>query len=78
MVLDGSYGSEVRGHVFSGFGGSGNITGEMMGNDVIHSSCQMRANAYSFDGNLTGASDAADANSTIIKTGSGEQIITGN
>jgi len=62
-------------HILSGLSGTGNITLGDDGTDVytLHANA---GNAYTFSGNLYNSSGAA-ADSTIIKTGSGEQIITG-
>ena len=62
-------------HILSGLSGTGNITLGDDGTDVytLHANA---GNAYTFSGNLYD-SIGAGAGSTIIKTGSGEQIITG-
>ena len=75
---DGSSGLDASdgGHIFSGLSGSGNITLGDDGSDVYTLHVNGANNSSTFSGNLTGASEV-DANSTIIKTGSGEQIITG-
>jgi autotransporter-associated beta strand protein len=73
---DGSSGFTATGsHVFSGLSGTGNIILGDDGSDVytLHANA---GNAYTFSGNLYD-SIGAGAASTIIKTGSGEQIITG-
>jgi autotransporter-associated beta strand protein len=64
------------GHIFSGLSGSGNITLGDDGSDVYTLHVNGANNSYTFSGNLTNSIGEA-ADSTIIKTGSGEQIITG-
>ena len=63
-------------HILSGLSGTGNITLGDDGTDVytLHANA---GNVYTFSGNLYNSSGEA-ADSTIIKTGSGEQIITGS
>ncbi|MDC0368190.1 autotransporter-associated beta strand repeat-containing protein [Opitutales bacterium] len=67
--------------VFSGFDGTGRLYG---GNDAnvvtIHSaSGNTGADAYVFDGNFSNASTGADSTDlTLIKSGTGDQILSGN
>jgi autotransporter-associated beta strand protein len=64
-------------HILSGLSGSGNITLGDDGSDVYTLNVNGANNSSTFSGNLYNSSGAA-ADSTIIKTGSGEQIITGS
>jgi autotransporter-associated beta strand protein len=76
---DGSSGLDASdgGHIFSGLSGSGNITLGDDGSDVYTLHVNGANNSSTFSGNLYNSSGEA-ADSTIIKTGSGEQIITGS
>lgn len=62
-------------HIFSGLDGSGNITGG--GDHIITLDVNNASNAYSFSGEIEGASDASVA-STILKTGAGKQTLSGD
>ena len=63
-------------HILSGLSGNGNITLGDDGTDVytLHANA---GNAYTFSGNIYDSSSNT-AHSKIIKTGGGEQIITGD
>jgi autotransporter-associated beta strand protein len=62
-------------HIFSGLNGSGNITGG--GDHIITLDVNNASNAYSFSGEIEGASNASVA-STILKTGAGKQTLSGD
>ena len=62
-------------HIFSGLDGSGNITGG--GDHIITLDVNNASNAYSFSGEIEGASNASVA-SSILKTGAGKQTLSGD
>ena len=77
----GDSGGGIGSSVFSGFDGTGRLYG---GNDAnvvtIHSaSGNTGADAYEFDGDFYNAATGADSTDlTILKTGAGDQILSGN
>ena len=77
----GDSGGGIGSSVFSGFDGTGRLYG---GNDAnvvtIHSaSGNTGADAYEFDGNFYNAATGSDSTDlTILKTGAGDQILSGN
>ena len=77
----GDGGGGIGSSVFSGFDGTGRLYG---GNDAnvvtIHSaSGNTGADAYEFDGDFYNAATGADSTDlTILKTGAGDQILSGN